>query len=246
MEADGNVIGVVDWDEQDANDKLYHWILAVSNKEENGEEQQWEPLDVRQIYEEMEAAGHPFVEQRTSAELASSGEEDEKSSGPPGMQSSSDDEPEAEAPKAVDQELTTDEDDSDSDVAYLEDICKRFSTEVKTSEARPAQSTASSSTSPYATKAWKARKRAQAREKQAARRLRKKSCNETESEALTAAETSCDDLQNFMKQEEDNKDKSKWEIHLAEQYPPAEADKVTKMDKKKRPRKKSSLTGNSP
>ena len=64
VDADGNVIGVVDWDEQDANNKLYHWILAVSNKEENGEEKQWEPLDVRQIYEEMEAAGHPFVEQR--------------------------------------------------------------------------------------------------------------------------------------------------------------------------------------
>ena len=83
----GNVIAAVNWDEQDANDRLYHWILAVGNSEEN----EWEPLDVRQIYQEMEDAGHPFAEQRTTVELVSSGEE-EKSSGPPELGSSSDDE----------------------------------------------------------------------------------------------------------------------------------------------------------
>ena len=100
VDSDGNVIAAVNWDEQDANDKFYHWILAVSNKEENGEEKQWEPLDVRQTYQEMEDAGHPFVEQRTTAELASSGDEDEKSSGPPGMESSSDEDDDNAAAKA--------------------------------------------------------------------------------------------------------------------------------------------------
>ena len=70
---------------------------------DNADDPPWEPLNVRQIFEEIDTAG----------------EKDDKSSGPPGMESSSDDDPEAEAPKAVETETTTDEDDSDydSDVA---------------------------------------------------------------------------------------------------------------------------------
>ena len=108
MDADGNVIAAVDWDEQDGNDKLYHWILAASLQDNK----EWEPLDVRQICEQMQSAG--------------SDKEDE-SSGPPGMESSSDDEPEAESPKHADEVTSSAEDteDESSDFEYLENLSNR-------------------------------------------------------------------------------------------------------------------------
>ena len=87
LDADGNVIAAISWDEQDADDELYEWILAVES--EHDEQNPWEPLDARQICLEMEQSRHPFVDQRDRVELLESDEEYE-SSGPPGLQSSDD------------------------------------------------------------------------------------------------------------------------------------------------------------
>ena len=112
LDADGNVIAAISWDEQDANDELYQWILAVESKPDA--ENPWEPLDARQICLEMEQAGHPFVDQRDRIELLESDEEYE-SSGPPGLESS-DDEPGAVVTQAAAQdsesEQSSHEDDS--------------------------------------------------------------------------------------------------------------------------------------
>ena len=113
-DGDGNVIAAVDWDEQDGVDKLYHWILAVDLKEDK----KWDPLDVRQIYQEMEEAGYPFVDQRCSEELVST---DERGV-PPGLCSSSDEEPEAEQIKAPD--LVSSSEDDESDLEDLEKLCQ--------------------------------------------------------------------------------------------------------------------------
>ena len=62
------------------------------------------------------------------------------------------------------------------------------------------------------------------------------------------------ELQSFMQQTDivvdsgaaESSGKSQWEIHIAQQYPVVEADKVTKPEKKKRPRKSHSQTVDSP
>jgi len=158
-----NVVAAIDWDEQDGNDKLYHWILAV---ESNGDAD-WQPLNTEDIVRAMEehaeneeneddeepAAEHPpwdpcgylaFLEEsgldpaRDFEENPKSSDDGDKSSGPPGLDSS-DDEPAAE-------HYCTETSDEDSDFEKLVQDLRKLE---KPERAAPQQ-----------TKAWKRRKRA--------------------------------------------------------------------------------------